>query len=464
MEDQPRVVLLCNVGNRDLLLQGQEIRPARPRGKEILDSLVTHQADLSLPIIMPAILTIQADAPEAAIDIMLFCTDQQGVSEKFRENDTLHFGECIRKTFGGRQPVRRVMVRTVHRNPTMYDSMFAFFEEQFDDERSQLSAYERVFISLAGGIPACNMALCLQAIQAFGERCIALYPLEGHNRAVPLQIGTQLLTSAKQQLVREQLRNYEYAAAAMVLDTLSLPIQASLARLAVYRLNFDFPRAQHIIASLIGGDLGEVRSYALEVDSEFGMLRNMRLPSLIEELYWNATIKFHQEEYLDFLGRLFRFQEAVLRHCLETSELNLTTSIDADNLRFKRFQASVQRYPGLVTYLETQRYNSVRLEWQEPYTPCLMAILRYLVENGRDDARPQRQSLLTTLEEIDRLSPLRNKSPLGHGFDGISLEKIHERVPGFSPVCLIPILQYSGLYTDAFNPYDRLNTIILRAL
>jgi hypothetical protein len=178
-----------------------------------------------------------------------------------------------------------------------------------------------------------------------------------------------------------------------------------------------------------------------------------------KELYWNATIKFHQEEYLDFLDRLFRLQEAVLRDCLETSELNLTTDIDADNRGFKRFQASVQRYPELMAYLETQRYNGVRLEWQEPYTPCLMAILRYLVENGRDDAPPQRQSLLTILEEIDHLSPLRNKSPLGHGFDGVSLEKIHERVSGFSPVRLTPILQYSELYTDAPNPYDRLNTI-----
>jgi hypothetical protein len=121
-----------------------------------------------------------------------------------------------------------------------------------------------------------------------------------------------------------------------------------------------------------------------------------------------------RKEYLDFLGRLFRFQEAALRYCLETSELNLTTVIDADDRGFKRFQASVQRCPELVTYLETQRYNNEPLDRQEPYTPCLLAIIPDLVENGRNNARLQRQSLLTALEEEDALDRSHQAVPVGH--------------------------------------------------
>jgi len=460
----PRFLLLANVGNRDLMLAGQKIEPARTRGKEVLDNFAVYRQDLTLPILGSVIRSIQADDPEAQLDLMLFCTNQEGVEEKFKANDTLYFGECIKKLLSGQKPTGRVNLREISANPNLYDSMFHYFTEQLFWMRSHFGDYEKVFVALAGGVPACNMALCLQAVRVFAERCIPIYPLEGSERAVPLQIGSQLLESSKRDIVCQQLENYEYAAAATLLDSLGLRLHAGLARLTLYRLNFDFSRASRLAASLVARDLGEVRNYGLRVETELKKLVGKDLPCLILELYHNATIKFRKGEYLDFLGRLFRFQEAVLRHLVETSELALKTDIDRNGRHFTAFQASVLQHPSLVDYLEKQTYNNDKLNWEQPYVPCLMAILGYLAEQGDEEKRSPRVEVLERLREIERLMPLRHKSPLGHGFDGVSLETIHGQVSGFSPERLRDIIRIISLTGDRDNPYEKVNTLILKVL
>ena len=308
------------------------------------------------------------------------------------------------------------------------------------------------------------MALCLQGVRYFEERCTPLYPLEGREQPVPLQIGTQLLASSKRDIVRQQLKNYEYAVAASLLDSLGLTLYVDLARLALYRLNFDFQRARAVAAKLVACEQEDIRTYGLRVEADLKKLLMKDLSRLILELYHNAAIKFHREEYLDFIGRLSRFQEAVLRYLVETSELMLKTDIDKDERHFTVFQASVRQHPRLVEYLEQQIYENDKLNWEQPYIPCLMKILEYLAREGDPERRAQRTEVVDGLREIGRLVPLRNKSPLGHGFEGVSVEAIRERVAGFSPERLRDIIHGIGLVGNEDNPYDRVNALVVNAL
>jgi hypothetical protein len=234
--------------------------------------------------------------------------------------------------------------------------------------------------------------------------------------------------------------------------------------LALYRLNFDFQRAKELVSILVAQDMGEVRNYGLKVETELKKLLEKNLSCLILELYHNAAIKFRKEEYLDFLGRLFRFQEAVLRYTVETSELGLQTDIDKDGRHFSTFQASVRQHQSLIDHLEQQIYKGEKLDWTEPYNPCLMAILGYLAERGEQEKRSQRADVLTRLREIEQLMPLRHKSPLGHGFEGVSREAIHEKVAGFSPERLQDVIRDIGLLGNEGNPYDRVNALIVKTL
>lgn len=464
MSETLKYLLLANVGNRDLFLAGQEIWPARTKGKEILDNFAEHRRDLTLPILGPVIRFIQAQARQGQLDLFLFCTNQEGAEEKFRTNDTFYFGECIKKLLGGQQPVGKVQIKEITANPNLADSMFRYFADQLSPLRSRAGEYEEVFVALAGGIPACNMALCLQAVHYFEDRCIPLYPLEGREQPVPLQIGSQLLSASKKEIVRQQLGNYEYAVATVLLEDLGLKPYADLARLALCRLNFDFQRAKALAARLVAGEREDIRTYGLRIEADFKKLLRKDLSCLILELYHNAAIKFRKEEYLDFLGRLFRFQEAVLRYTVETSELALQTDIDKDGRHFIAFQTSVRQHPRLVEYLEQQTYEKDKLNWEQPYIPCLMKILEYLAREGDPERRAQRTEVLDGLREIGQLVPLRNKSPLGHGFEGVSLEAIRERVAGFSPERLRDIIRSIGLMGDEDNPYDRVNMLIAKVL
>jgi hypothetical protein len=302
-----KYVLLANIGNRDVMLAGQEIRPTRARGKEILDHFAEHQQNLTFPILGPVIRSIQASNPEAQLDLVLFCTNQEDAEERFKANDTLYFAECIKKLLSGRKPVGRVTIQEIAANPNLAGSMFPYFSEQLLRMQSRFGEYEKVFVALAGGIPACNMALCLQTVRFFEERCVPLYPIEGNEEPVALQIGSQLLASSKRDIVCQQLNNYEYALPLPLLDNLGLNLCADLARLALYRLNFDFQRARALARDLVNKDVGEVRRYGLQVARELQELSEKNLSRLILELYHNAAIKFQKKEYLDFIRPVVPF-------------------------------------------------------------------------------------------------------------------------------------------------------------
>ena len=90
------VHLLANVGNRDVLLNGEKIEPARYRGKEILDRLGEHIQGLTLPLLTPAVNELLSRHNK--IEVVLFATDQpEGTPEKYRETDTLYAGSQKRR-------------------------------------------------------------------------------------------------------------------------------------------------------------------------------------------------------------------------------------------------------------------------------------------------------------------------------------------------------------------------------
>jgi hypothetical protein len=93
-----------------------------------------------------------------------------------------------------------------------------------------------------------------------------------------------------------------------------------------------------------------------------------------------------------------------------------------------------------------------------------MATLGYLAERGEQEKRSQRADVLTRLREIEQLMPLRHKSPLGHGFEGVFREAIHEKVAGFSPERLQDVIRDIGLLGNEGNPYDRVNALIVKTL
>ncbi len=71
-------LVLANIGNRDVLCDGQECRPARDRGGEILNAYIGERERLSFPIFGRALEHLQKDLGERRqdLEVVLFVTDQ----------------------------------------------------------------------------------------------------------------------------------------------------------------------------------------------------------------------------------------------------------------------------------------------------------------------------------------------------------------------------------------------------
>lgn len=451
------VLLLANIGSRDLQLDGKMIKPARTRGEEIKGDLDKYKERLSTPILSPIIELIKGQSKNASLDVIFFCTNQE--DEGHKENDTIFFGECLKQMWQGSRPITKIRVKEIRKSPNLYDEMFEFYETQLKRKES-FDEYDRIYVGVTGGIPACNMALCLHSIKFFKERCVPVYTIEGRNKAISLQIGRQLLDDLKKNLMEEQIKNYEFRVASELLLDLGLKSFATLLKVCLYRLNFDFKRANELVEELINQEMGETRALCLEITTEIEELKMHKLEALISELYYNLQIKYKKGEYVDFLGRIFRFEEAVLRFVIEKEEPNITTDIDPDGYNFKNYQESLKKVEELIPYLETYEFEGGKLGYDKPNIPALLAILEFMI---KEKDRGYLSKPCEGLKTLYKLTPLRNKSILGHGFNGVSLEDIKKVIPDFSLDYVEDILSVSG-FSLTEDPFDKVNNFILQSM
>lgn len=139
--------------------------------------------------------------------------------------------------------------------------------------------------------------------------------------------------------------------------------------------------------------------------------------ALIAELHHNMKIKWEQGMYVDFLGRLSRFQEAVLRMSFE----HITRiSTDKENGCFKAFEDYVEKTAGLKAFLLDEGAKQTC----EPSTLVLRKTLKYMLQQKDIDFI---KTIKQFADNVEKLTELRNRTIMAHGFEGVSAEKIKEK-------------------------------------
>ena len=489
------VLVLCNVGARDVMDKGQELRPARAQGQRLLDLYPAGAEDLSFPIIEPCLRYIAAMHPAnreqpAGIDrLVLFGTDQPDPA--YRPSDTLYFArlaaQCLPQRPGS--AVRQADACLVQGiNPALYDEAF----EQFDRLLAPLpnDGIEACYVILCGGIPACNTALLLQGVRHYGERLRVVYAPQG-GEPQELRAGLQVTNAFREAAAIEHLERLDFANALPRLRRLEAdPGLLDLVTYAAQRLAFDFPSAQASMLHALRDGNRAVREYI-----EFGPRHELRLlltdskgpvrlGALLQELYWNAAITFDHCRYADFLGRVYRFQEAVLRWLVERV-FGLRTDLQpalrkANQLRWNE---AIQANPRLLDFLRAQTVDGRPLDWQNINRPTYKAMLRYatsaktgLDANDRpllaEGERARYQALLERVNALDRLVDLRHRTIIGHDFQGVSEGLLLEHYKGApwpdggrrTPVeGLEEILRIMELAPRS-NPYRSMADFVIRTL
>lgn len=419
-----RSVVIANVGNSDLG-NGEEtyfdIRNDNiyEKSKELYENKnFDFDAILLEPLVEELIKEYEIER------IFLFATEQQPVNQK----DTIYTARIIKEILIKKFNINNIEIIQVHDNPSDYDEMLRFYEREIGKIPTSADV---VHISITGGTPAQNTAMLIRSLLKFGNIVQAVYKPMGTRETKKFKIGEEI----SRILLSEQLRvlneKHLYGAAAELAEKYNLLRQREIYRLKAkeHRSQFDFEDSiknlEKALTAASGEEKAIIKKEIEEIERLKGGLKGnellgeeyfLKYRALIRELYTNMKQKWEQAAYADFLGRLFRFEEALLRYVFEKETKAVTEKSKGGHEDFERHVKSDNE---LLNFLEGK---GIKLERLEPNRMVLRLILEFWVREKGIGKLGQIYRFVDKINkpEDDSLADLRNKSILAHGFEGIS--------------------------------------------
>ncbi|MCC6446891.1 MAG: hypothetical protein IT210_25995 [Armatimonadetes bacterium] len=427
------VVYLANVGTRDVQLKGEKLPKPRSQGAELAAQYETISRHLTTPILSAGIRKVLENADTIAL-VQLFVSDQpqQGTPENFRDQDTCEFGKLIplllREEFGSR--IKEIQCEPMRFNPSDYNRTLPFFA----DRLHTLVPPETVdvaYIAPVGGVDACNVGLTVNAVRLYRQKCQFIY-VTPDSQAHPLNLHREFLADYAKEQAGAHLKRHDYIALKEVLkkESIGEPWHRSLCDYADRRISFDFKKALEYLkseqAAVSGDDITTLTRLAASVrlftekhpvplsdtdDEAWNSWFHLQ-ESLLRELYFNLQLKADKGEWVDFLGRLFRMQEALLHLVFEKVTKHSAEKIGDS---FPKFQEAIESDAELKSFLCARKTR-----WTEPNIRNLSDCLTFWVKKGGEYQKyGALKGIMDKINEGERLSGLRNKSIIAHGYQGI---------------------------------------------
>ncbi len=487
------ICILCNMGARDVMLRQkdrlEELRPARTQGEMVYQNYQDYADRVALPIVEPAMNYILAreawtnlSENQPLCRVILLGTDQRDLA--YQASDTLFFARIaalkLGEMFGTRVQAEARLVNQI--NPAFYDEAYEKFGELLSELDIEVNS--PVYVVLAGGIPACNTALLLQGVRLFGEHLTVVYPPVG-GEPQELRVGRQISNAFREAAAIERLNELDFVNALPHFQFLKTDAGVvGLVKYAAQRLAFDFQSAQETLEQALAASQSETRQFIQKsMRHQLDVLLNQqdrpeRLLALLEELYWNASITYRHQQFADFLGRVYRFQEAVLRYLVEII-YSLPTDLRpaVRNQNQQNWEEGIQANRRLTVYCESQLIDGQPMNWRTIGRPTYKALLAYAVDaqqglganekpllSGADQQRYH--ALLDKVNKLDRLVELRHRTIIGHDFVGVSEALLLANSPaGISPpIVLADILQMLLKRKMGVGDYEQIARFVISAL
>ncbi len=468
--------VLYTVGNRDiqpggkLIPQDKDFREETWKLAERLASLSREKGkqeecnafvqQIVTPI-FDACLNYALRQSQTVDSLTLFVSDQTPPHKQ----DTINAFEIIRARVRATHPgkvkdIRKKVITGV--NVALYDETYEWFRSHlgpFKDDQQP----DRVYVCPTAGTPQMSMALTMRSAAVFQEHCEIVGVLQGPqgSEVAPLRFGEDLVKQIKVERAKQAIQTHNYGAVVLLLDSVDEGrTSQKVAAYAFHRLNFDFQSAEAQIEQAIKYEKGQARGLLMTMKRSLSPLQaktavsdDDRQSTLLRELYFNLAATWEAERYVDFLGRLFRFQEAVVRLLME-KYLEIPTDETKDR---SAFVDAVRSKPALISYLE-----SYSLEYERMTKPVFLAILRYHIGQTQDPGFFQNACDL--LSSFEKLSQLRNKSIIAHGFEGVSREIIVGAYGNEDVLAAIRMLAEAISLTISDGPFGEARKFIQSAL
>jgi hypothetical protein len=351
--------------------------------------------------------------------IFLLATEQLPIHQQ----DTIYIARIIKEILDIKFEIKQIEIIPIHENPSDYDEMFNLYEREI---RKISPDADVIHISITGGTPAQNMALLTRSLMKYGQMVQIIYKPKGLKETKRLKIGEEITRILLSERLNALIERHLYGAAAELAEESNILSQKKVHKLRAqeHRGLFDFEECVEDMKKVFVATSGEEKAKVKKEMDEMERLKDglkgknllseeyfLTYKALINELYTNMKQKWEQGAYADFLGRLFRFEEAVLRYVFEREfKVNTEKEEKGEFLEFQRFVKSNNK---LTDFL-----NQSKIESQEPNRRALFMILTFLKKENSE--RIDIKEIQERIGRIEKMADLRNKSILAHGFEGIS--------------------------------------------
>ncbi|MGL6105161.1 hypothetical protein [Romboutsia sp.] len=220
-----------------------------------------------------------------------------------------------------------------------------------------------------------------------------------------------------------------------------------LMRSCQYALNFNFKKA---LDSL--NKMSDTMVSRREIQKLIANLKNLDLgepEDVLSELVENMKIQVINEEYIDFLGRLYRLKEALFKYIFVSTKEG------------KSYKVSMHGYmvsKKNILYTLKKKYNI--------YNGNLIhGVTQYINRHLKKTKRMEKVVEILNSERLENLIKLRNESPVGHGFKGVSKEEIEEIYGNPMEVMqdLVKVCELLDLGITV-NKYDNINEMVVQMI
>jgi len=214
-----------------------------------------------------------------------------------------------------------------------------------------------------------------------------------------------------------------------------------------YAQNFNFKEALKSIQRMSEQMLSRIEIAKLKTN-----LKNLEIgepEEILSELIENMKIQAINQEYIDFLGRLYRLKEALFKYIFVSTKESKTYKINMYGYMLSKKN---------ILYTLKKKYNI--------YNGNLIhGVTQYINRHVKKTKRMERVVEILNNERLEELIKLRNESPVGHGFKGVSKEEI-EAIYG-NPMEVIQDLVKACELLDlgiTVNKYDNINEIAVQMI
>ncbi len=214
------------------------------------------------------------------------------------------------------------------------------------------------------------------------------------------------------QVMKKLIERYDYCGAYEILKDKGMENMDSavIINSCRYAVNFDFFTAKKLLRRLSA----DAQKYPICVDlmANLESLNDGQPDALMSELLENLKFQIVNEEYIDFLGRVYRFKEAIYKFMFIKSQL------PDRNFTFQmRFLQKKEILKILRNHYKIFNNN------------LIFALNSYFRKYDKNSTVVDPIIKLMNSEKMNQLIELRHNSLIGHGFKGVSAEEI-QRVYG----------------------------------